>query len=163
MHKIPKSHSKEYQINFVRVLLLLVITLTQACSTRAEIIKDESIQGVWKPIIYEFGGVEYPIEEGLMVITPTYLIATAIYDLDGDGQFDANSNHGPYKFIESGKLVMDQKMQLHWRTSDKEGHFFKRDIPEEINYTIEANRLIFHFPDDRGASQRWISERVIEE
>jgi len=147
------------QINITKIFLILVV-LTQTSSVIAEDIKDETIYGVWKPINYEFGGNDHPIEEGLMVITSDYLIATAIYDLDGDRQSDANANHGPYKFIEPGKIVMDQKMQLHWRTADMEGHFFKKDIPEEINYTVEGNLLIFHFPDDRGSRQRWISERI---
>ena len=166
-HLISRRDSNaDTQIDVAKLFLffiVVVVVLSQMSTTRAENMKDASIYGVWRPIIYEFGGIEHPIEEGLMVITPNYLIATAIYDLDGDGQSDANANHGPIEFVEPGKLMMDQKMQLHWRTSDNEGHFFKKDIPEEINYTVEGDRLIFHFPDDRGASQRWISERVIEE
>ena len=97
------------QINITKIFLILIV-LNQTSSVIAEDIKDETIYGVWKPINYEFGGKDHPIEEALMVITSDYLIATAVYDLDGYRQSDANANHGPYKFIEPGKIVMDQKM-----------------------------------------------------
>jgi hypothetical protein len=111
------------------------------------------LYGVWETTEYNIGGTKLPLK-GLMIITPDYFIGTTIFDSDGDGKLDANANSGPIA-VEDGTIKLLQWMQLHWR-SGGEGHFLKEDVPEDINYTIEENRLIFHFP----SGNKYISERL---
>lgn len=114
---------------------------------------DERVYGVWKTIEYNVGSKVVPLK-GLMIIVPGYFIGNTLFESDGDGQLDANANSGPIT-IENGTIRMLQEMQLHWR-SNGEGHFLKEDIPEDINYTVEGDRLIFHFP----SGNKYISERL---
>ena len=114
---------------------------------------DDAVYGVWKTLKYDIGDEAIPLK-GLMIIAPGYFIGNTIFDVDGDGKPDANANSGPIT-IKDGKIKITQWMQLHWR-SGKEGHFLKENIPEDIDYTVEGNRLIFHFP----SGNRYISERL---
>ena len=70
--------------------------------------------------------------------------------------------------VEDGVIKLMQWMQLHWRPKEGSGNFsnpnnpvgnfLRIDIPEEIHYTIEGDKLIFHFP----SGNKYISQRVKE-
>ena len=131
-------------------IVLLIITTIFAITP---VYGDERVYGVWNTVEYNIAGSVVPMK-GLMIITPGYFISNTVFDADGDGKPDANANSGSIT-IEDGKIKMQQWMQLHWR-SNGEDHFLKEDIPEDINYTVEDNRLIFHFPSGNA----YISERL---
>jgi hypothetical protein len=129
--------------------------------------KDPALYGVWIPETYMYDGTNYAIDDGLMIITPKYLIANAIYDLSPKKKPkpDANANYGTYEITEPGKLVMDQAMQLHWRSEsadaklvEGDGTFFNQDVPETLLYKIEGDTLTIRFqvPGEQG----WILKRV---
>lgn len=129
------------------VLLALVAPVGQA---------DEDLYGVWSPVEYVIGDKVYPLR-GLMIFTPNYFVANTTFDLDEDGVLEANANSGSLT-VENGTLKLDQWMQLHWREHEPEGHFLRVDVPENIDYTIEGDQLIFHFP----SGNRYISKRLQE-
>lgn len=114
---------------------------------------EEMPYGVWKTTEYHIDGTVLPLD-GLMIITPGYFIGNTTFDADGDGELDANANSGPIT-VEDGKIRLLQWMQLHWRSSG-DGHFLKEDVPEDINYSVEDNRLIFHFP----SGNKYVSVRL---
>ena len=117
---------------------------------------DDALYGTWNPIEYNIGG-EVTALRGIMIITSDYFVGNTTFDADGDGILEANANSGPIT-IENGVIKMIQWMQLHWREKEPEGHFLRIDIPEDINYTVEGDRLIFHFP----SGNKYISERFQE-
>ena len=115
---------------------------------------DDDLYGVWSPFEYNLGGEAVSLR-GIMIITPNYFVGNTTFDADGDGVIEANANSGPIT-IENGVIKMIQWMQLHWRENDPEEHYLGIDIPEDIVYTVEGDRLIFHFP----SGNKYISERV---
>ena len=117
---------------------------------------DDDLYGAWSPLKYNIGGEAVPLR-GIMIITPNYFVGNTTFDTDGDGVFEANANSGPIT-VENGVIKMIQWMQLHWRENDPEEHFLRIDIPEDIVYSVEGDRLIFHFP----SGNKYISERVEE-
>ena len=131
---------------------------------------DPTLYGVWIPRTYMYNGKAHKIDSGLMIITPTYLIANAIYDLSEPKKPkpDANANYGTYRITAPGQLVMDQAMQLHWRSSsdntglvEGDGTFFNQNVPEEIHYTVEGNTLTLRF--QIPGEQSWTLEREVGE
>jgi hypothetical protein len=131
---------------------------------------DPKLVGVWIPKTYVYNGKPHPIDDGLVIITQQYLIANAIYDLSETKKPkpDANANYGTYVIKAPGQLVMDQAMQLHWRSPGGEGElvegdgtFFNQDVPEEIHYEVDGDTLTFKFqvPGD----QRWVLTRATGE
>jgi len=131
------------------VFLLAALMIQQAMAQT-----DERLYGTWRPVTYEIAGQSTPVN-GLMVITKKYFIGNITFDQDGDGVLEANANCGPIT-VEDGKINIVQWMQLHWRENDPEGNFLREGSPEEINYSIEDDRLVFHFP----SGNRYISERL---
>jgi hypothetical protein len=129
---------------------------------------DPALCGVWIPETYVYGGRPYKMIDALMVITPQYLIANAIYDLSEKKKKpkpDANANFGPYRITRPGELVMDQKMQLHWRSEGEgvalvegDGTFFNQNVPETILYEVHGDTLTFSF--QVPGEQSWIMKRV---
>jgi hypothetical protein len=131
---------------------------------------DPKLYGVWIPKTYVYNGKPHPIDDGLVVITQQYLIANAIYDLSEakKPKPDANANYGTYVIKAPGQLVMDQAMQLHWRSPGGEselvegdGTFFNQGVTEEIHYEVDGDTLTFKFqvPGD----QRWVLKRATGE
>ena len=132
------------------VVFLLAPLLIQPAKAQT----DERLYGTWHPVTYEVAGRPTPVE-GLMVITKGYFIGNITFDQDGDGVLEANANCGPIS-VEDGRIKIVQWMQLHWRENDPEGNFLAEGVPEEVEYTIEDERLVFHFP----SGNRYISERL---
>ncbi len=139
--------------SFKGVFNVIVLTLFALLCVCRPSFADEQLYGVWKTVEYQIGSTILPLE-GLMIITPKYFISNTVFDADGDGHPDANANSGPIT-IEDGKIKLLQWMQLHWR-SDGKGHFLNTGIPEDIVYTVDGCRLIFHFP----TGNKYISERL---
>ena len=99
-------------------------------------------------------------------MTPGYFVSNVTFDIEGDGILEGNANSGPMT-VENGVIKLTQWMQLHWRPGKEadfsnpvnpDGNFLRIDIPEDINYTIEGDKLIFHFP----SGNKFISIRVQE-
>ncbi|MFT5351373.1 MAG: hypothetical protein ACI909_000936 [Planctomycetota bacterium] len=134
------------RLQIISILLFFVLLVPVAHS-------DDDLYGTWGPSEYIVNGKLTPLR-GIMIITPDYFVGNTIFDADGDGEPDANANSGPIVVV-NGTIKLQQWMQLHWR-SNGEGHFLKEDVPEDIKYTIEENRLIFHFP----SGNKYISERL---
>lgn len=135
------------------VILILAVFLAPSASAD----QHDALQGTWKPVSYIVDGVEYPLS-GLMIITPGYLSANTLFKLSDESPGDANANAGPYE-LHGDKIIMNQWMQLHWRPQhedDPEQHFLAQDVPEEIPYRVEGDRLIFHFP----SGNKYISQRL---
>lgn len=116
--------------------------LIGACDNKSE--DSEMPYGVWRATFYEIEGVQHK-QDGLIIITPDFLMSNTIFDADGDIYPDANANSGPIK-IEDDVIVMEQWMQLHWRTADDEGNFLTQGVVERIPYKVEGDLLIFEFP-----------------
>jgi hypothetical protein len=129
-------------------------------------IADPRLYGVWIPKTYIYDGKPHPMDSGLMVITPNFLIANAIYDLSEPRKTepDANANYGPYRITAPGVLVMQQQMQLHWRGPGGEklvegdGTFFHRGVPETIHYEVNGDKLTLRF--QVPGEQAWVLERA---
>lgn len=129
------------------VFMLFFILISAAHS-------DEDLYGTWIPLQYNLGDKVLDLR-GIMIITPNYLVANTTFDTDGDGVLEANANSGPI-IVENNTIKLNQWMQLHWRQKDLEGNFLRVDIPEDIIYSIEGDRLIFNFP----SGNKYISERA---
>ncbi|MEJ8567941.1 hypothetical protein [Elongatibacter sediminis] len=114
---------------------------------------DPELYGVWEPIEYVVDGTVTPLR-GAMIVTPGYLVANAIYDGDGDGVLEANATSGPIT-VANNTITYMQWVQLHYRPSG-EGNELHENVEYDINYTIEDDRLIFHFP----SGNRYISKRL---
>lgn len=134
----------------IRYLLTLMILTSVVSSASA----DEDIYGVWKPTTYLNAGKELPVQ-GIMIITPEYFVANTTFDFDEDGVPEANANSGPIT-IEDGVIKLTQWMQLHWRVNSTDENFLRINVPEDIQYTIEDDRLVFHF----STGNKYISERM---
>ena len=115
---------------------------------------DDTVFGVWRAVSYEIQGVEYE-QDGLIMITPGYLMSNTVFDADGDTSLDANANSGPIQF-EGNTIVIEQWMQLHWRTADTAGNFLNQGAVERIPYRLEDDLLIFEFP----SGNRYVAERL---
>lgn len=115
---------------------------------------DSRLYGTWRVTTYVIDGKSHPVD-GLMIITPDYFMANTIFDLDKDGVPEANANSGPY-VIEDNKIVLNQKMQLHWRPKNGAENFLRREIPEEIPYHFQDDKLVFRFPSGNG----YLSTRI---
>ena len=115
---------------------------------------DDAVFGVWRAVSYEIQGVEYE-QDGFIMITPGYLMSNTVFDADGDGSLDANANSGPIKF-EGNTIVIEQWMQLHWRTADPAENFLDQGAVERIPYRLENDLLIFEFP----SGNRYVAERL---
>jgi hypothetical protein len=125
---------------------------------------DDELYGTWKPVEYQMGENSMPLR-GVMIITPGYFVGNTTFDVEGDGILEANANSGPIT-VENGKIVLMQWMQLHWRPNEPEadfsnpenpqGTFLRTDIPEVIEYTVEGDQLVFHFP----SGNKYISKRL---
>ena len=115
---------------------------------------DEQLYGTWRPVTYEIDGKITPLK-GLMIITEGYFIGNVTFDKEGDGVLEANANAGPIT-VGNGTIKIIQWMQLHWRENSPADNFLNEDTTEEIKYTIEDQKLIFHFP----TGNRYISERL---
>lgn len=132
------------QITYAFLLFISTASLAHA---------DDDLYGVWKPTTYKIDGKDHPIK-GIMIITPNYFVANTTFDLNEDGILEANANSGPLT-IENGTIKVNQWMQLHWRQDDPAENYLRVNVPEDINYTIDGNQLIFHFPTEN----KYISER----
>ena len=115
---------------------------------------DNPLFGVWRAVRYEIQGAEYE-QDGLIMITPDYLMSNTVFNADGDSSPDANANSGAIR-LEGNTIVMEQWMQLHWRTADSNGNFLTQGDVERIPYRLENNLLIFEFP----SGNRYIAERL---
>lgn len=131
---------------------LLAVGVLQACAVTPNE-SDNPLYGVWETVEYNIVGTPVPLK-GIMIITPGWFVGNVTFDADGDGIQDANANSGPI-VVEGNVIKLMQWMQLHWRSAGND-HFLKEGVPEDINFTIEGNRLIFHFP----SGNRYISERL---
>jgi hypothetical protein len=89
------------------------------------------------------------------MITPDYLMSNTVFNADGDSSPDANANSGAIR-LEGNTIVMEQWMQLHWRTADSNGNFLTQGDVERIPYRLENDLLIFEFP----SGNRYIAERL---
>lgn len=134
----------------IRHIAFLMILTSMISSVSA----DEDIYGVWEPTTYLNAGKELPVR-GIMIITPEYFVANTTFDFDEDGVLEANANSGPIT-VEDGVIKLNQWMQLHWRTNVPDENFLRINVPEDIKYTIEGDRLIFHFV----TGNKYISKRV---
>jgi len=134
---------------WIAAIAALVAGMPAAPATAAS--PTEALYGVWEPIEYRVAGETIPLR-GLMIVTPGYFAGKTTFDMDGDGARDANANAGPIE-IRDGTIHLQQWMQLHWRSAG-DGSFLKEDVPEDIPYEIDGDRLTFHFPSGNSYLSR---------
>lgn len=138
----------------IRLLLIILSTSTLSACEAQQSIDPDSPFGVWRASVYELDGVEHQ-QDGLIIVTPDYLMSNTIFQADNDDIPDGNANSGPISF-DGDVIVMEQWMQLHWRTEDTGGNFLTQGVVERIPYIVEGDSLIFHFP----SGNRYISKRL---
>ena len=111
------------------------------------------LYGVWAPTTYVLNGKDHALT-GIMIITPRYFMGNATYKSSATG-VDANANSGPY-YLEDGHIVLNQWMQLHYRTENPSENLLTEGVVEKIRYEVEGDTLTFHFP----SGNRYISKRL---
>ena len=88
-------------------ILIAVASVTFGCDSKpgSDDRPDDAVFGVWRAISYEIQGIEHE-QDGLIMITPGFLMSNTVFNADGDSSLDANANSGPIRF-EGNTIVIE--------------------------------------------------------